>query len=111
MSTLDQPCKRCGHAIRRHKGKLTEWAEGVGVAVMTLRCADCDCTLSESVEAEPTEVGDDQPRELPGYVFGAESTRPDEPITAGLDSGAGPGSEILREPPPIDSDAADDTGE
>lgn len=104
VSNLDQPCKRCGHLIRRHKGRLTEWAEGVGVAVMTLRCADCDCSFSESVEAEPTDPDNDQPKELPEWFFSMESTRPDEPLTAGMDVGPGPGSEILKETPPVEGD-------
>lgn len=39
-------------------------------------------------------------RGLPPFLFEMDSNRPNEPVTAGIDGGAGPGSEILSPPPP-----------
>lgn len=44
----------------------------------------------------PGQVGQPQPVDLSGVVpFNAPTSRPDEPITAGADAGAGPGSTAL----------------
>lgn len=40
------------------------------------------------------------PGQLPEFLFNQDSARPDEPVTAGLDMGAGPGSEALMAPNP-----------
>lgn len=40
--------------------------------------------------------------ELPDFIFDRPSNRPDEPQTAGLDMGPGPGSEVLANPPVAD---------
>lgn len=37
---------------------------------------------------------------LPPHVFEGQTSRPEEPITAGLDFGPGPGSEAIAPPPP-----------
>jgi len=37
---------------------------------------------------------------LPDFLYNQDSARPNEPVTAGLSSGAGPGPEILPSPSP-----------
>lgn len=44
----------------------------------------------------------------PVVPLSAPSTRPDEPVTAGIDAGAGPGSEILASPAMVASQNSDD---
>ena len=51
--------------------------------------------LSQSPSVAPADPGGGGPA-LPGMLD--PSTRPDEPVTAGVDIGAGPGSEALARP-------------
>lgn len=63
--------------------------------------------------AKPAQVPDQsggqaQPTQMPQYqggAFNAPSGRPDEPVTAGAESGPGPGPEALAAPPPANPDA------
>lgn len=57
--------------------------------------------LPKPAPVSPANAGSDQPIQMPQYqggAFNAPSDRPNEPVTAGAASGAGPGPEALNLP-------------
>ena len=81
-------------AVRTDKLEMGSTAYGEGVETQAIKSG---APLAETGDVRPARAGDvrEAAGQAPVTELYAPSQRPDEPITAGIDMGAGPGSNAL----------------
>ena len=81
-------------AVRTDKLEMGSTAYGEGVETQAIKSG---APLAETGDVRPARAGDvrEAAGQAPVTELYAPSQRPDEPITAGIDMGAGPGSSAL----------------
>jgi hypothetical protein len=93
MNPLAGPAGPGKYATRTDNLQMGSIAYGEGVETADIKSG---APLSKTADAVSAPQDRIRPDQTPVTGLLAETERPDEPITAGIDSGAGPGSSALR---------------
>ena len=93
MNPLAGPAGPGKFSTRTDKLEMGSTAYGEGVETQAIKSG---APLSETADAVSEPTGRLRPSQAPVTGLFAETERPDEPITAGIDRGEGPGSSALR---------------
>jgi hypothetical protein len=93
MNPLAGPAGPGKFSTRTDKLEMGSTAYGEGVETQAIKSG---APLSETADAVSEPSGRLRQAQAPVTGLFAETERPDEPITAGIDRGEGPGSEALR---------------
>jgi hypothetical protein len=94
MNPLAGPAGPGKFSTRTDKLKLGSTAYGEGVETQAIKSG---APLAKTSDVRPARAGDvrEAATQEPVVELFAETTRPNEPITAGIDRGEGPGSNAL----------------
>jgi hypothetical protein len=93
MNPLAGPAGPGKFSTRTDKLEMGSTAYGEGVETQAIKSG---APLSETADAVSEPTGRLRQAQAPVTGLFAETERPDEPITAGIDRGEGPGSSALR---------------